>query len=174
MEQKSIKNKNSIIIGFLTGIVTITFLPEIFQSLIHLIISDFPQSLNFNGLFVLKYNIEADKSLISSIIISGSPFIILIIVSEISFFVLKKTSLGFNRYSLIIYLIILNGFLIIKTFYGCFVIVLQSDLLNDVFVLSSTLFENIEGQIVFVFLLVIILTVYLNLVIKRISNYIII
>ena len=168
-----IKNKSAIAGGLIAAFIVIFFLDDLFQGLCGYLFNAVPINFEFGwtGLTVV-INLANVNFIFSKIIIILSPVISIILSIELSHYFLKKLPLGFFRFSILVFQLILAGYLMITVFYGAVSILLKSEV-NNIWVNLATVFELSEGkEIVLIFLMVIILFGYLNLIQKRISNYI--
>ncbi len=100
------------------------------------------------------------------------PFIVIIATIEFSVRLLKRHSPGFMRYAVIVFSLFLSGFLLIDTFYSAFSVLLQFNYLNDWVQLVNLLGLSEGERMVFVFVMIILTSGYLNLSAKRIIKYI--
>lgn len=170
-EQKSSGNSRVVIWGTLSGLFSVIFISEFFQALTAVIFNaGFGGFVFFDSVFYCRYSLPDEMSQFLKIIISLSPILYSIISLEISLILLKKTKLGFWRFYLILFIIINAGYLIIKFFYGAFAVILaisENDWENFIGILKI---EG-NGKIPVVFFLIVILIAYLNIVSKRLMNY---
>lgn len=169
---KKIKNKKALFAGIFTGFITILFLGELFQILLAFVAGTENIHLKFliTGLkseFILP---EQLNNVISAIIYLGTE-ILLILLFEIGIIFLKRTGVGIARFSLIVFEIIIIGFLIVDVFYGAIRVLLRMEG-NDWIDLVNRLDLSFEGGIVFMFFVIITFIIYLNFSSKRIMNYI--
>jgi len=167
------KNKNSIIIGLSVAIIFIFLFNGLLEYLQLRVLGIGPQlgDLTLGGLKVI-YNLPTEVSPFLTTLILLFPILNSILFVEISFLILKKTSVGLHRNSTIIFQLLLTGFLIVFVFVGIIKLALSIE--------SSSLWENIiliwklEGSQVYVLIVfvVLVLFTYLQLIQKRIMNYI--
>jgi hypothetical protein len=172
LKDKKIKNKGSIVIGSLSGLITVLFLSELFQGLLALVFAK-EVGFAFSGLnFFADFVIEEGKSILVYILLFASPLLLSILAVELSMIIMKRSPLGPARFSTIVFQLINLGYIIITLFYGAISILLRVNLLNDW--VRMTNYLGIEGgeRYPLVFFFLIILIMYLNLVTKRISGYI--
>jgi len=168
-----IKNKSAIAAGLIAAFIVIFFLAGLFQGLCGYLFNAAPINFEFgwSGLTVVL-DLTDVNFIFSKIIIILSPIISIILSIELSHYFLKKLPFGFLRFSILVFQLLLAGYLMITVFYGAVLILLKSEVSN-IWVNLASVFELSEGkEIVLIFLMVIILFGYLNLVQKRISNYI--
>ena len=167
------RNKKSIIIGTLLAVVFVLFLNGLFQYLLALLFGVKLEEFQFS-IFRLTpiWILESSTSIVVNSIMLLSSLAVTIIFVEFLFQVLKKSVLGLLRFSTITLLLFLSGYLMLFVFYQLIELIL--------FPTNSSSFGKlvelwqIEGNqvyVVVVFILVILLT-YLQIVQKRIMQYI--
>lgn len=166
------KNKQAILVGVLAGIIGGFFLPELFQTAIAYLTGamDFNFSFTVTGL-VCNFTLPAQTPIWWGILIYLLPLLCGVIFYEIGMVFLNKSQLGILRYSTIVFEIILAGYIIIYVFYGAISVILK--LQDNDWVNTIKLFNfGYESGIIFMFFVIILLSVYLNFSAKRISKFI--
>lgn len=144
------KNKESILIGIVLSLLFIF----VATGLSSIILIDEAKNIYLNSLLLL------------------APIIAVVFVIEISFVILGKSKLGLLRYSTIVFLLFISGYLIINIFYGLFRLALFPAR-NSIWLSLSKLWQ-LEGNQTYVllgFILVVTLS-YLQIVQKRLMQYI--
>ena len=172
-KEKLIKNKSSILSGLLLGITTIYFFTELFQGFVAYLFGAENLIYSMKGFFFsADFILPGELNSLSYIFILTSNVIFIIVLIEFTMLGLKKTGLGFYRYSLILFQLVMVGYLIVNIFYGAFSIFINVDLNNNWLLLSEYLGINGPSKIAYMFFVVLILLAYLNMVSRRIQKYI--
>ncbi len=166
------RNKKSIIIGSLFAIIFILFLNGMIQYLFALLLGIELEKfqLTISG-YTPIWVLDTTANIFLNSIILLSPLVVTIIFIEILFLVLKKSVLGLLRFSTITLSLFLSGYLMLFVFYRLIELILFPTN-NSSFGKLVELWQ-IEGNqiyVVVVFTLVILLT-YLQIVQKRIMQY---
>lgn len=160
------KNKKALILGLSSGIISIAALPLLFQSIMALILGiDF----NLNG---GTFEITGKASIILSAIVYAASPVSLFIEIELCAFLLRKVPPGNFRYSLIMIILIIVGYLIISIFYGAFSVLLQASPDNLWVKLVTVLEIHETGRMVFMFFILLIFTGYLGSLGRIIKEYV--
>ena len=169
------KNKKSILVGLFFAIISVLFFNGIIQYLIFYLadieVGEF--QFTISGLTPIT-TLPLDLNIYLKSLFIIIPVLINIFFIELLFLLLGKTSSGFMRYSTIVFLILLSGYLIISVFYGLIELILSSS--------SSSIWERIielwqlEGNQVFAFVFFVILVLfgYLQIMQKRLMQYLIV
>lgn len=169
---EQIKNKSSVIAGTISGIVTLCFLPEVFQMVISLLFG-IGYTMNYFLIFPYITLAEISSVSLSAAIFSGfAPFFYLLLVCETGSFFLKKTYPGFYRYSLIIFLLVNLGYILFFTFLNAISLALELNFLNDWLYVFRTAEIPYPKFLLYVFVIIVIIAVYLNLLTKRIMKFV--
>lgn len=174
MEEKGnrIKNKSSLITGLLVGIVSVAFLPELFQALLALI---FDFEFNFE-LFLIFPQIAISSfrpdDVVFNLIVRFAPFIFLLLSCEVGAYLLRPTYPGFYRYTLLMYILTNVGYMLFYVFLNSIVVILNIELLTDWSSFLILLEVDHIGSLIYIFPLIIVLAVYLNFITKRILKYV--
>ena len=166
------KNKSSIFTGILTAIISLLFLPELFQLLVATILG-VQNTLDF-WLFIPRITLinAIDTQLWSAIITGFAPFLYLIIICETGSFILSKTYAGFYRYSLIIFLLINIGYLLVYSFSNSVIVILNLQIITDwKSILVSAGIKDLK-YLIYIFFIIILTAGYLNLITKRVLKYV--
>lgn len=172
-QKKLIKNKSSLFTGVFAGLFVCLFCTQFIQGLLAKLSGAEEISFEFSRyLFSAQFLLPGDLTSISYIVILTSHILSLIFFSELAVWGLKKTRLGFYRYSLILFLIIISGYMIINIFYGAFSVFVNIDLNNTWLLLSEYLGITGPSKISYMFFVIILLIAYLNLISRRLLKYI--
>lgn len=100
------------------------------------------------------------------------PYILTIIVIELSAQIIKKYSHAYKGYFATVFSLVLSGFLLIDVFYSAFSVILRFNYENDLVQLVDHLNLTEGLRIAVVFIIIIFISGYLNLSSKRIIKYI--
>ena len=170
------KNKKSLLIGMMSALLFILFFNGVFQSLIILLLNGSIESFaftitGFSPIVILEttsYNIYLNSILLLS------PMVIYILFMELTLMLLSKTTPDTTRYSLILFLLLLFGYLIIITFYGMIELILFPST-GSLWGRLVQLWELEGGQIyVLVAFILLVLFSYLQITQKRLMQYLVI
>jgi hypothetical protein len=171
--EKLIKNKPSVIVGSFLGFLTVLYVPEFVQYLSAIIFGFEKAGLSFNFLYLIAV-FELDPlagAFINGIVIL-MPLIILFLISQLVSTQMSKIALGPIRYSLMLYQLILVGYVLFYLFYQAITIIINIDNTSD-FVKLANLFGLQHPYNIFgIFFIIFILAVYININARKISKYI--
>ncbi len=166
------KNMKSILMGVLFALFFIFFFNGVFQYLLAVIVGGDIKRLifTFSGFSPVIVLTNTTGYLLNSVL-SLSPFLITILFIEISFVILSKSELGSLRFSTIVFTLILTGFLMLSLFYGLVQLVLFP--INSSPLGKLITVWQIEGNQIYVLIIfiVVMLLAYLQVVQKRIMQY---
>jgi len=166
------KNKKSIIIGVLLSAAFILFLSGMFQYLFALLLGVELEKFQFTiSGYTPIWVLNTTTNIFLNSILLLSPLVVTIIFIEFLFQVLKKSVVGLLRFSIIVFLLFLSGYLMLFVFYSLIELVLFPT--NNAPFGKLVQLWQIEGNqiyVVVVFTLVILLT-YLQIVQKRVMQY---
>jgi len=167
-----IKNKSSLVSGFLAGLFSIAFFPELFQALVAFVLN-FEFSFKISVIFpqVTVSSFKPDDIFINTIV-RLVPLIYLMLVCELGAFSLRFTLPGFYRYSLLMFILVNMGYMLFFLFLNAIVVILNLKLLTDWSSLLILLNVDHLGSLIYLFPLIIIVAVYLNFITKRILKYV--
>lgn len=166
--------KPSLLIGVLAGYVVIFFLARILQYLAGLV-------LGVDGIYLFYeyykltcefvFNSETGKFV--SIFVLLIPTFVSIFNIELNSFMLTKVTMGFYRNFLIIYQMVLIGYLLINVFIGAVSVVLDLSIGNEYAQIISGVFGfTMPASFLIILVILIILTGYINVTTRRITKYI--
>ncbi len=166
------KNKNSILLGVIFALFFILFLNGLFQYLLAIIVGGDVEKPIFTFSEFSPVIVLANKTgyFLNSVLLLA-PFLITILFIEISFIILRKSELGSLRFSTIVFTLILTGFLMLSLFYDLIQLVLFPT--NSSPLEKLVTLWQIEGNQIYVLIIfiVVILLAYLQVVQKRIMQY---
>lgn len=173
LKKQKITDSNWIILfGGVFATLNILFFTGLFQLIVALLFGVNNFHLEFNTIVLAPVFTFADNtSVIAYGFIYLSPITFNIFLLEFGTAFLKKTSLGSKRFSLIIFSLIIAGYLIINVFYGAAVSLLLENSGNDWSQLLSVLNIHGNGKIFFMFAIILLLTIELKQTAKRILEY---
>lgn len=167
-----IKNKRSILLGVFSGIVTGFFLPELFQAAIAYALGavDFEFSFSVAGL-ICNFELPGQNAVGLILLIYLFPILSAVVFYEIGMVILNRSQVGGLRYSILIFEIILAGYIIINVFYGAISAIFKLES-NDWVNLLKLFNFGYEGGIIFMLFVILLLSFYLNFSTKRIGKFI--
>ena len=170
---KKVKNKTALITGIIIGLLTVLFLNRFFQGLMAYMAGAADVEFGFAGIwFTCYFNIMEGLSTFIYILIYTAPLLFIVIMLGIGNLILKKSSLGLTRYSVIVFFLVNVGYIIINVFYGTFSVVLQTNAGNDWYRLFQFLGFSGNQGIALIFFVIVSLIIYVNISTKRLIKYI--
>ena len=167
------KIKNSILLGVFLTTIFLVFLNGVFQSGILLLFGFTILDCNFTiwG-FIPIFELNKGMNAYLKTILILLPLIINLVFIEASFLLLKKTAVGFVRNTIIIFLLLITGYLLIVVFYGMIELVINPSAISG----WKSILEiwNFVGNQIYVFVVLIVLALftYLQIIQKRIMRFI--
>ena len=169
------KNKKSILIGFILAILFILFFNGVFQYLLLLLFNANIEKFEFSMLgFFPTVQLKENINIYINTFFLLLPIIISIIFIELSFTLLNKLPLVVLRYSAIIFILVVMGDVIVFTFYGAIQLLLNP-LSNSLWSKLISLWQLSGGKIyVLIFFIILVLFAYLQLLQKRLMKFIVI
>lgn len=171
-KNKIAKNKSAVITAIIAGFITLFFCVESFQALLANLFGAENVVLKYNLILLLaEYNLTGLK-LLSSIIITLSPIMFLIIITEIVTILQQKVSADRLSNSLMLYRLILIGYLLLFVFYETVTVILREFMSSDFVIFINHI--NLKTPVLYflLFALIVLTAGYINLHTKRISSYI--
>lgn len=121
--------------------------------------------------FSPNFNLAENSNIYLNTVLFLLPILINLSIMEFSIFVLGKLPLGVWRYSLIVCLVIMAGYIIVFTFYGMIELII-APLNNSIWSKVTRLWELDGTQIyVFVSFTLLVLFTYLQFFQKRLMQY---
>ena len=163
------KNKKSIIFGILLSFISVYFIADLLQLLIYNVWTGGEYNFSFLRFFIIN---PEKMSKIQSVIILTFPLFYIVVSIQIAAKMLKLLELGNKRFTMLIFIIINVGYLIVNIFVGGFNILLDKSGTNSWAVLSRNLEMSEFGSIAFIFFVIIILMSYLRSFNKIVHEYI--
>ena len=171
--EKLIKNKPSVIAGTLMGLITALYLTELFQYLLAAIFGLPNAGLSFRIVYLLaQFESNSDVSLLINIFITVTPLVVLFTSTQIVGYKITKTSLGAARYSLMLYQLIMVGYVLFYLLYQAVSIVINIDPSSDFVKLAALLKLEYPYNIFGIFFIIFILAIFININARKISKYI--
>jgi len=172
-KQKITNNNWFVLSGGVFAVLNILFFTGLFQLIVALLFGVNNFYLEFNTVILAPvFSFSEHTSVIAYGFIYLSPITFNIILLELGTALLKKTSLGSKRFSLIVFNLIIAGYLIINVFYGTAISLLTENSGNDWSQLMLLLNIHGNGKIFFMFAVILLLTFELKQTAKRILEYI--
>ncbi len=161
-----------IISSLLISFASILFLNQLFKFALTLIL-DVSSKLVFSGISLHVSVIDTAKSgpVVHTLIIL-SPFIASIILIESAFWLLSKTANNNTKSILIIYLLINAGYLILSVIMGVFSLLFKVPLSGEWTTFFSHGELNYDKKLLYLFMFMLLLLGYINLITKRIKRVI--
>lgn len=172
-QEKLIKNKPSVILGSVMGLVTILYLTELIQFLLASFISLPTTKLVFGFIYFLaEFGIDSSSPMLLNILVIITPLIVLFTCSQLVAFAVTKAQLGATRYTLMVYQLMLIGYVLFYLFYQAVTIIIDIDSSSDFVKLASLLELEHPYNIFGIFFIIFILAIYININARKISKYI--
>lgn len=167
------KNWQPIIFAVFLAIVQILWLKELFQFLIASLIGVELSEISFNFI-LLNFYFEPTPGTSMPILflLYFSPIIYLVLCTETTSLFLRKTPAGVYRFFIIVFVLIILGFLIIHIFYNAVLLILNPGLTNDWITLAIYLRLDEVGRMILAFGVIFLFVFYLNMQGRRVTNYI--
>ncbi|MBI9072457.1 MAG: hypothetical protein JEY94_12725 [Melioribacteraceae bacterium] len=173
IKKSKIENMGSIIAGLAAGLLFSVYITELLQFAIASLFATNNLHLNLTGINIYSlFYVEETLELQSIIAVYLSPYFCTIFITEIILYFLKKTEVGFSRFSMIIFLIMITGYIIISVFYGSIITILEYHSFNDVTLFFAQLKLTPLVEIGIIFLIVFLTLGYVSSVFKRVQSYI--
>ena len=164
------KKASIITLAFLTGMISILYLNELFKALVAFIFGQ-ETSAELRGILLnIHLIINSSTSVFAAALILASPYIASIILLEISNFILSRAKSYQQKSFLITYQLINIAYLLINTVALILSVLLKGSTESDWKVLIVK--ENIpyNEQMIFLLIILIFLGSYLNMYTKRIGK----
>ncbi len=158
--------------GVLLATVFILFFNGILQYLFALLLGGELDEFRFTIFgYAPVWNLKSSVNITVNSILLLLPFVVVVFFIEFLFQVLKKSVLGLVRFSSIVFLLFLSGYLMLFVFYSLIELVLFPT--NNASFGKLVQLWQIEGNQVYVVVIftVVILLTYLQIVQKRIMKY---
>lgn len=169
------KNKKSLFIGVILALFSILLLNGIIQYLLVLLFDSDIEKIHFSitGLSPILLLDTTTNTYVNSFLLI-SPFLINILFLELAFIFLNHSTPGTSRYSGIVFLLFIVGYLIVATFYGMIELIISSN--NSSFWGRLVKLWYIEGYQIYVLiaLVMVIVLSYLQYLQKRLMKYLVI
>jgi len=159
------------LLAIILGLLFVYIVPELIQYLFASLFGISNADLAFNLFFPeAGYDLIGSPFLITSI--SLLPIIVVVIMTEAASYLLKKTSVGHKRNSIISFVLISGGFLLVKVFYGAIVLVMVSGEYSADFLNLANYFNlDFTYRIMSGIFSTLILFAYINSISRRILQY---
>lgn len=169
IDSKKVKNKKAVLTGTALFFISAFYLSELFQYVVSINFTDV--KLNFNFIF-LSNRFEAfnTSNLINSISLFADIIFIMITV-ETAYFFLKRLPLGYLRFTIILFIVLSLGMIILNVFYG-FISALLHSYNNDWIQFFNVVHASFQEKIIYSLGFILTMFLYLNLITRRIIKYI--
>lgn len=170
-KEKSFNKILFVLISLAAGLVSILIVNELFKGLVTFILTGANIDFVFRGI-MLDAQIPAGElhSLATYTAIFLSPYLLSIILIEISLMILTKTTNDRFRSSVIIYQLVNIGYLIFTTVLGILTLVLKASVSTNWSRLMEFGNYSRGEKIMFMFFILILLLTYINILTKRIRK----
>lgn len=163
------KNKKSIILGLILSFISIFILAELLQFIVYYLWTAGEFTINLSGFSIVN---PENLTKIQSVIILTFPLFYIVSTVELAGNLLKHQGLGSPRFTLLIFIILNVGYLIVNVFIGAFNIVLDKAGDNRWTILCRNLEMNETGSLFFIFIVILLLMNYLRSFNKIVNEYI--
>lgn len=169
IDEQKIRNKKAVLAGTAFFFISSFFLSEIFQYFISLNFCDV--NLSFILIFPQTNFISVNSNNYINFFALSSDLLFILLMIEIAYQLLKKVGEGFWRYSLILFIILSLGLIIISIFFGFYTVIIHN-YNNDWITFFNVIQAVLEEKIIYSLGFVLATFLYLNLITRRIIKYI--
>lgn len=170
---KSVRSYYPVITAIISSFVSLFFLKELFQYFFAFVLGTENLAVSFT---ITSFNTYFEPAVSTGfyeyMLLYFSPLIFVVLISETAVTLLKKFPLGPVRHNLLIFTLIHLGYLIIYIFYSGFVLILNFNSTNELWVLANHLGFGEIKRIIFAFFLIFIIIIYMNISSRRLLKYI--
>lgn len=166
------KNKKSLLIGIAISLFAVFFLNGVLQALFLIIFNTDIEKFHFSmSGFSPIFRLNDSLNIYLNSFLLLLPIIINLVFLELSLTLLKKFPHGTFRFSSIVFVLFLVGYLIIFTFYGLIELLLNP--FNYSLWSKLTILWVLEGTKIYVFIIFVLVALftYLQFVQKRLMQY---
>lgn len=163
------KNKKSIILGLILSFFSIFILAELLQFIVYYLWTGGEFLINLLGFSIIN---PESLTKVQTVIILTFPLFYIISTVELAGNLLKYQGLGTPRFTLLIFIILNVGYLIVNVFVGAFNIVLDNAGDNQWAILCRNLEMNETGSLFLIFIVILLLMNYLRSFNKIVNEYI--
>jgi len=166
--------KPSLMWGVLAGYIVVFILSQVIQYLAGIIlgIDGIHLSLEFYKL-TCEFVYNAESGMFVSILVLLVPTFVSIVNIEINSRMLTKVAMGFSRNFLIVYQMVLIGYLLVNVFIGATAVVLDLSVGNEYAqIITGVLGLTMPVSFLIILVVLIMLTGYVNFTTRRIMSYI--
>lgn len=168
------KNKKSLLIGLILAAVVVLFFSGVLQYLLLLFLNVEVEKFHFTMFaFSPTFTLTEYSNIYLNTVLFLFPILINLIILEFCLFLLGKLPLGVWRYSLIVCLVIMAGYIIVFTFYGLIELIIAPQ--NDSIWTKVIKLWELDGTQIYVFVSLTILAIftYLQFLQKRLMQYLV-
>ncbi len=165
------KKSYALVIGLLSGIVTVLAVDQLIKGLLAYIFIGPGVHIYFSGIrFDVNFPVNVMTNFFLYALIVVSPFLMSLLLIEISLLVLGKISSDFARSSIIVFQLINIGYLIFAAVIGILSILIQTTFQTDWSTLLNHGGLSYNQKLIFMFFVLFLLLVYINILTKRIRR----
>jgi hypothetical protein len=169
--KKSFNKFFLVLLSLLTGLLTVLIVNELFKGLVAFIFTGSGVEFAWRGI-MLDASIRAGEfhSMASYTAIFLSPYLLSIVLIEISLMMMARTANDRFRSSIIIFQLVNIGYLIFTTVLGILTLVLKTSVSTNWSKLMEFGHYSRGQKIMFMFFILILLLTYINILTKRIRT----
>ena len=165
------KKTKSIITGFIAGLLSVLFLDQLFKGLLANLFLKEKIQIYFIGLHLtVNFPIREIHNFFLYAVLIISPFILSILMVEVTLIWHNKIRNNFLRMAIIIFQLINVGYLIFTAVFGLFSVLLHTTFQTDWSMLLNHGSLSYDQKLLFMFLILFILLGYINILTKRIRK----
>ncbi len=165
------KKTYSIITGFIAGLFAVLFLDQLFKGLLASLFLNEKINIYFTGIrLAVNFPIKDIHNFFIYILLIISPFVLSILMVEVTLIWHNRISNNFLRTSILIFQLINVGYLIFTAVLGLFSILFQTTIQTDWSMLLSQGGLSYNQKLIFMFFVLFILLGYINILTKRIRK----
>lgn len=163
------KNKKSLFLGTLAALISVFVVAVLLQFLLFYFWAGGDFEISVTGLTILS---PEKLSKIQTVVILSFPIFYIFSTIELAVNLLKHQTVGSVRFTLITFIIVSTGYLIVNFFTGAFNAILNVEGNNSWSILCRNLEFNETGRLIFVFVVILLLMNYLRSFNRIISEYV--
>ena len=169
IKQNKLKNKKAVLTGTTLFVFLVIYFSEFLQFLTAVNFVEVGMSIDFILLRCSFVNLSESNTINFFVLFSDLIFIMLFV--EISYRTLKKIPIGFWRFTLILFIVLSLGFIIISVFYGFFTSIVFNTV-NDWITYYKFINASLEEKIIYSLGFVLSTFLYLTRITRRLIKYI--
>ena len=170
---KLIKNKPAILLGGGSALILVLFGLEFLQFYIAVLADAGNTALNFSYFFpAAEYTINESSSDFINYFVMLTPIIVSITFLQVTSLLLFRFPLGFYRYSLMIFQLIILGYLLLYLLYSAISVALNFSWNTDFQKFTNYLHTDYPFDILVVFVFVFLIAMFININAKKVTRFI--